>query len=66
MKKNIGKFDQTLRLAAGFIIMALGIIYQSWWGLLGVVLVLTGTVRTCPLYFPLGVSTNKTETEEKK
>jgi hypothetical protein len=66
MKKNIGRFDQTLRLVVGLVIIALGIIYQSWWGLLGLPLLLTGSIRTCPAYIPLGISTKKAEAEEKK
>jgi hypothetical protein len=65
MKKNIGSLDQTLRIIVGLIIIALGVIYQSWWGLVGIIPLLTGFVKSCPLYIPLGISTDKKEEPKK-
>jgi hypothetical protein len=65
MVKNIGSLDQLFRLVAGLVIIALGVLYQSWWGLLGVIFLLTGTIKWCPLYLPFGISTCKTKTEKK-
>jgi hypothetical protein len=64
MKENVGNADRIARFAIGAAIMAAGIYYESWWGLLGLVTITTGLLRFCPAYVPLGMST-KPETEEK-
>ncbi len=57
MKANVGSTDRLLRLIAGVIILALGVYYQSFWGVLGLVLILTGVMRFCGLYALLGKNT---------
>ncbi len=59
MKKNIGRIDRLLRVAVAFIAFALGYYYQSWWGLLGFIPLLTGFFLHCPLYTLFGISTCK-------
>ena len=59
MKLNIGKADRIIRIALGLVIGALGIAFKSWWGLLGIVLLATAAVGTCPLYLPFGISTRR-------
>jgi hypothetical protein len=59
MTKNVGNLDRNIRLVIGIAIIALGIIYQSWWGLIGVVPLLTAGLHFCPLYSVLGMSTKK-------
>lgn len=58
MACNVGQTDRVLRIGAGVAIMAAGAYLQSWWGLVGLVPFITGVVRWCPLYVPLGLSTN--------
>jgi len=65
MKKNVGGIDKVVRLVAGLIIVALGILYQSWWGLIGIILIFTSTTDWCPAYLPFGISTCKTKPEAK-
>ncbi len=65
MKKNIGSADMWIRIILGVIIIALGIYYQSWWGAIGVVPLMTAFIRWCPLYLPFGISTCKKKTESK-
>lgn len=62
MKKNMGKTDKTIRLILGVVIIALGIYFKSWWGLVGLVPLLTALVNFCPLYAPFKISTIKKET----
>lgn len=64
MKKNVGNTDRVLRVTAGVIILLLGVFFQSWWGLLGIIPVVTGLVRFCPLYLPFGISTVKEEPQQ--
>ncbi|MQX53554.1 YgaP family membrane protein [Alcanivorax sediminis] len=59
MKTNVGNADRTLRLVAGVVIIALGIVFQSWWGAIGLIPLFTGTTRWCPAYLPFGISTCK-------
>jgi hypothetical protein len=66
MKKNVGGTDKVIRIVLGLVIIALGLIYQSWWGLIGIVPLLTASINWCPVYVPMGISTNKSATEEKK
>lgn len=65
MKKNVGSVDKVVRLIAGLVIIAFGILYQSWWGLIGIILLFTSTTGWCPAYLPFGVSTCKTKAEPK-
>jgi hypothetical protein len=59
MKKNVGAVDKTIRIVIGLIIIVLGIIYKSWWGALGLVLLVTAFSGFCALYIPLKLSTRK-------
>lgn len=60
MKQNVGKTDKYIRIVLGTIILAIGIFFQSWWGLIGIVLILTALVSWCPVYVPFGISTCET------
>jgi hypothetical protein len=59
VQKNMGKVDRGLRAILGVIIIALGIYFQSWWGAIGLILLVTATINWCPLYVPFKLSTNK-------
>jgi hypothetical protein len=61
MSKNMGKVDRILRAVLGIVVIALGIYFQSWWGALGLILLLTATISWCPIYVPFKLSTNKSE-----
>lgn len=65
MKKNVGGTDRVLRIVLGLVIIALGILYQSWWGLIGIVPLATAFINWCPLYTPFGISTIGKKTESK-
>jgi hypothetical protein len=59
MKKNIGKTDKWIRIAVGLAAVAAGIYFKSWWGLIGLVLIGTALINTCPLYLPCRISTRR-------
>lgn len=61
MKVNIGSTDRILRLVAGIGIAVVGVIFESYWGLIGVVLLATAVFRLCPIYLLLGMNTIKKE-----
>jgi len=61
MKKNIGSVDRTVRIVLGLIVIALGLVFKCWLGLIGLVLLLTAVIRFCPAYLPFGINTGKKE-----
>jgi hypothetical protein len=65
MKTNVGSIDRTLRIIVGVAIIATGFFLNSWWGLIGIVPILTGLIRVCPAYYPLGINTCGTPPAKK-
>ncbi|MCX8056002.1 MAG: DUF2892 domain-containing protein [Ignavibacteria bacterium] len=63
MKKNMGKTDSILRAIIGILLLIFTLIDPSkyWWGLFGIIPLITSFVRFCPLYVPFKISTNKDE-----
>ena len=61
MKKNVGSADKIFRYVVGVGIIAAGIYFKSWWGVIGIVPIVTATLEVCPAYLPFGISTCKTE-----
>ena len=61
MKKNIGKTDMIIRLIVGIIIIIVGIVIGSCWGLIGLIPIITAVTKRCPPYSILGISTHKTK-----
>ncbi len=59
MEKNIGTADRVARIIIGLILLALGYMYGSWWGIIGLIPLLTGLIGWCALYKILGISTIK-------
>jgi hypothetical protein len=57
MTCNIGRADRTIRGILGIVILGAGLFFQSWWGLIGLIPLITATVSWCPLYVPLGITT---------
>jgi hypothetical protein len=57
MKLNVGNIDRTVRIAAGLIAIGLGVYFESWWGAVGLVPLLTAFIRWCPAYTIFGIST---------
>lgn len=63
MKVNVGSTDRLIRIILGIAIILVGFLYESWWGIIGLVVLLTGILKVCPAYMPFGISTCKTETK---
>jgi sulfite exporter TauE/SafE len=67
MKTNVGGFDRAVRIIAGIIILSLVFVLEGnarWWGLIGLIPLLTGLVRWCPAYTLFGVSTCPSEEKQ--
>ena len=63
MKANVGTVDRVLRGLLGLAVIAAGLIFESWFGLVGLVFLGTALVGWCPAYLPFGISTCKVRTE---
>lgn len=59
MIKNMGGADKVIRLTIGVIILIVGYLNESWWGLIGLIPILTSIFNFCPMYVPLKINTNK-------
>ncbi len=60
MKQNVGSIDRFVRVALGIVLLSLMLVLEGnarWWGLVGLVPLLTGLFGTCPLYSIFGLST---------
>jgi hypothetical protein len=59
MQCNVGGTDRIARIVAGVVILGIGVVYKSWWGLIGLLPLVTGLIRWCPVYVPLKMSSAK-------
>ena len=59
MEKNIGNSDRIFRFAVGLAVIIVGIVAQSWWGLLGLIPIATASMSHCPAYLPFRINTCK-------
>ena len=63
MKRNIGGVDKVVRIAAGLALLSLIFIVEGnarWFGLIGLMPLVTAFVGWCPAYSIIGVSTCST------
>ena len=61
-KVNVGGFDRLLRIVVGIALLALVFVGpKTLWGLIGIVPLVTGIFKTCPLYNLLGINTCKVD-----
>jgi len=62
MKPNVGGADKVLRIGVGLAILSLVFLLEGnarWWGLFGLLPLMTGLFNFCPGYALLGMSTAK-------
>lgn len=58
MTRNVGGLDKMLRIGAGVVLLLLGLFDPlGWWGLIGVVPLVTGLMGNCPVYSLVGLNT---------
>jgi hypothetical protein len=65
MTKNVGGADKVARIVAGLVILGLGVAFQSWWGLVGLVPLATAFFGFCPAYTLIGCSSCKSDETPK-
>ena len=58
MKINVGNMDRALRIIVGIILITLAAtgIFAPW-GWIGIIPLVTGIIKSCPLYSILGMNT---------
>jgi hypothetical protein len=59
MKKNIGSTDRIIRVIGGLLVIFIGIYFKSWWGVIGVLPIITAIIGWCPAYVPFGINSCK-------
>jgi hypothetical protein len=59
MSCNVGGIDRILRIVVGLVLLSLIFWVPTWWGLIGLVPLLTGLFGFCPLYPIVGINTCK-------
>ena len=59
MKENVGSLDKVLRIIVGLVLLSLIFILEGnrrWFGLIGIVPLVTALIGWCPLYVILGIN----------
>lgn len=59
MYLNVGKTDKLIRIFIGVAIIAVGLYFRSWFGLIGIIPIATALLGRCLLYYPFGITTFK-------
>ncbi|MGQ9642229.1 MAG: YgaP family membrane protein [Ignavibacterium sp.] len=65
MTANVGSADKVIRIVLGLAILVFGYLNESWWGLVGLVPLVTAFSGVCPAYSLLGISTKAKVPTEK-
>jgi hypothetical protein len=61
MVRNVGGADKIIRIVLGLAIIVAGLLAKSWWGIIGIIPLLTAIFGFCPAYLPFGIKTCKTK-----
>lgn len=60
MKQNVHNLERIVRVVIGVVLLSLVFVGpKTWWGLVGILPILTGFIGWCPPYQLLGISTCK-------
>ncbi len=55
---NVGRIDRIVRIVAGLAIAIAGVVFSSWWGVIGIVPLATGLMGSCPAYSIFKIDTH--------
>lgn len=64
MERNVGGIDRNIRIVAGVAVIAAGVVYESWWGAVGLIPITTALFGWCPPYAILGINSCKEKHKE--
>ncbi len=56
LKKNVGYMDSIIRVVLGALILSMGLFYDSYWGFIGLIPVISGAISFCPIYRLMRIS----------
>jgi hypothetical protein len=56
MKPNVSGFDGAMRVILAMLLLCYGVLFESWWGLLGIIPFATAALSWCPLYTLFGIN----------
>jgi hypothetical protein len=60
MKRNVGNAERVVRVVIGVVLLALVVVGpKTWWGLIGLVPIVTALWGWCPIWSTLGFSTHR-------
>ncbi|RMH88382.1 DUF2892 domain-containing protein [Lysobacter pythonis] len=62
MQANVGSVDRIIRIVIGLVVLSLLFVLpapQKYFGLIGIVPILTAIIHFCPLYHLFGIDTCK-------
>lgn len=62
---NVGKTDKIIRVIIGVAILGAGYAFNTWFGLIGIVPILTAVFGRCGLYNILKIDTTKSDSSNK-
>lgn len=65
MKTNIGNMDKALRIILGALIIIIGAVNKSVWGVMGMIPIISAFIGICPFYLLLGINTCKKQCSNK-
>jgi len=65
LKKNVGYMDSIIRVIFGALILSMGLFYDSYWGFIGLIPVISGAISFCPIYRMMRVSTMNPDLERE-
>ncbi|MDA0977682.1 MAG: DUF2892 domain-containing protein [Proteobacteria bacterium] len=63
MQQNVGSIDRVIRVIVGLAVIAAGVYFESWWGVVGLVPLGTAAIGWCPPYAMFGISTCSVKTD---
>lgn len=66
MKRNMGPVDRLIRVVVGLFLLSLIFALESsarWWGLAGLLPLVTGLAGSCPAYVLFGIDTHRVRHE---
>jgi len=58
-EKNVGKTDKIIRYILGISILSTGYYFSSWFGLIGIIIMIPAILGSDPFYHIVNLNTNK-------
>ncbi|MCC5914690.1 MAG: DUF2892 domain-containing protein [Balneolaceae bacterium] len=63
LKKNVGYTDSIIRVVLGVLIVGAGLAFESFWGFIGLIPIISGGIAFCPIYRWMGKETSRPDSE---